>query len=321
MESPVLKQKGMAKVAIVGVGAVGSTLAYALMLQGLAREMVLIDLDVERAKGEAMDLSHGLPFVRRVEIWAGDYGDCREADIVVISAGGARRLGKSRLELTESNAAILREAIPQVCRYNEEGILLVITNPVDVMTYLTLKLSGREPSKVLGSGTLLDSARFRFLLSGHCGVDPRNVHAYIIGEHGDSALPVWSKANIAGMRLDDYCLICQRACPPEVKEGLFEQVRQGGYEVVRRKGATNYAIGLATTAIMESILRDQSTVMPVSLLLEGQYGITDICLSLPAVIDRSGIARVIQLDLNEVELEGLRRSAQILKEAAASVGW
>lgn len=310
----------MAKIAIVGAGAVGSTVAYATMIRGLATELVLIDAKREKAEGEAMDLNHGLSFVPPAQIWAGDYSDCHGAEIVVLSAGVASLPGETRLDLLERNSAIFREIVPQVARCNPEGILLVITNPVDVLTYLTAKLSGRPPSKVIGSGTVLDSARFRYLLSEHCGVDPRNVHAHIIGEHGDSEVPVWSLANISGVRLEEYCLVCGRGCTWEEREEIFQRVRRAGHEIIARKGATYYAIGLAATTIMESILRDQKSVLPVSSLLEGQYGLRDVCLSLPSIVDRGGVAKILDLPLSEMEIERLQQCARILKEATSSLG-
>ncbi len=218
----------MAKIAIVGAGAVGSTVAYATMICGLATELVLIDAKRDKAEGEAMDLNHGLSFVPPVQIWAGDYSDCQGAEIVVLSAGVASLPGETRLDLLEKNSAIFKEIVPQVARYNPEGVLLVITNPVDVLTYLSVRLSRRPPSRVIGSGTVLDSARFRYLLSEHCGVDPRDVHAYIIGEHGDSEVPVWSLANISGVRLEEYCLVCDRGCTRTEREEIFQRVCRAG---------------------------------------------------------------------------------------------
>jgi L-lactate dehydrogenase len=308
------------RIAIVGAGAVGSTLAYALMVRGQADEIVLTDINRAKAEGEAMDLGHGLPFVRPVEVHAGDYADCAHADVTIITAGAASRPGETRLDLAGKNAAIFRQIIPEIARHNLEGILLVVTNPVDVLTYLTLKLAGRPASKVIGSGTVLDSARFRYLLARHCGVDPRNVHAHVIGEHGDSEVPVWSLANIAGVRLTEYCLICGRGCTLAQQEEISSQVRKAAYEVIQRKGATFYAIGLATASIVESILRDQRSVLPVSSLLQGQYGLRDVCLSLPAVVGRAGVIELLEIPLDEGELEELRRSATVLQKVARSVG-
>lgn len=308
------------RIAIVGVGSVGSTLAYALMIQGQANEIVLVDVNRAKAEGEAMDLGHGLAFVRPVEVRAGDYADCAGADIVIITAGAASQLGETRLDLATRNVAIFKQIIPQIVRHNPEGILLVVTNPVDVLTYLTVKLAQHPADKVIGSGTVLDSARFRYLLARHCGVDPRNVHAHVIGEHGDSEVPVWSLANIAGTRLAEYCLVCGRGCTPVQREEISRQVRESAYEVIQRKGATFYAVGLATASIVESILRDQHSVLPVSSLLQGQYGLGDVCLSLPTVVGRTGVIKVLELSLNEKELERLRHSAAVLRKVERAVG-
>jgi len=306
------------RIAIVGTGAVGATLAYSLMIRGQADEIVLIDVNRAKAEGEAMDLRHGLPFVRPVDVHVGDYPDCAGADIVVVTAGAASRPGETRLDLASRNVAIFREIIPAIVQHNTDGILLVVTNPVDVLTHLTLKLSGRPAHRVLGSGTVLDSGRFRYLLAQHCGVDPRNVHAYIIGEHGDSEVPVWSLANIAGERLADYCAVCQRDCDGVPKEEIFRQVRDAAYAVIERKGATYYAVSLAVTSVIESILRNQRSILPVSSLMQGQYGLHDVCLSLPTVVGREGVIQVLELPLDEVELNGLQRSAEMLWDVARS---
>jgi L-lactate dehydrogenase len=307
------------RVAVVGAGVVGATFAYALMMRGQADEIVLIDVNRSKAEGEAMDLRHGLPFVRPVDVHVGDYADCAGADIVVITAGARSRPGETRLDLAERNVGIFRQIIPEVVRHNEDGILLVVANPVDVLTYVTLKLSGRPTGKVIGSGTVLDSARFRYLLAEHCGVDPRNVHAYIIGEHGDSAVPVWSLTNIAGTRLTDYCVVCQQDCDGMPKDEIFHQVRDAAYEVIQRKGSTHFAIGLAVASIVESILRNQRSVLPVSSLMEGQYGLENVCLSLPTIVGREGVVQVLELPLDDDEVRGLRQSAAVLKEVARSL--
>lgn len=317
MESTAARSR---RIAVIGAGAVGATFAYALMIRGQADEIVLIDVNRAKAEGEAMDLRHGLPFVRPVDVHVGDYSDCAGADIVVITAGAASKPGESRLDLASRNAEIFRQIVPEVVHYNTEGVLLVVTNPVDVLTCLATRLSGRPVNKVIGSGTVLDSARFRYLLAEHCGVDPRNVHAHIIGEHGDSEVPVWSLANIAGTRLTDYCVVCQRDCDGIPKEEIFAQVRDAAYEVIQRKGSTHHAIGLAVSSIVESILRDQHSVLPVSSLMQGEYGLENVCLSLPTVVGREGVVQVLELPLAEEELESLRRSAAVLQEVARSVG-
>jgi L-lactate dehydrogenase len=312
--------RSLRRIAIVGAGAVGATLAYALMIRGQADELVLIDINRAKAEGEAMDLRHGLPFVRPVDVHVGDYADCAGADVVAITAGAASRPDETRLDLASRNVNIFRQIVPEVVRHNTDGVLLVVTNPVDILTYLTVQLANRPPAKVIGSGTVLDSARFRYLLAEHCGVDPRNAHAYIIGEHGDSEVPLWSLANIAGTRLNDYCGICHRDCTGLPKDAILRQVRDAAYEVIERKGATYYAVGLSVSYIIESILRDQRSVLPVSSLMQGQYGLEDVCLSLPTILGQQGIVQVLDLPLNAEELAGLRASAEVLQGVARSVG-
>ncbi len=307
------------RVAIVGAGHVGATFAYALLLGGLATEIVLVDINRDRAEGEAMDLNHTVPFAHPTRIWAGDYADCAGAIVTVIAAGAAQKPGETRLDLVRKNAAIFRQIVPQVVQHNPEGILLIATNPVDVLTYVTWKLSGLPAQRVLGSGTILDTARFRYLLSQHFGVDPRSVHAYIIGEHGDSEVPVWSLANIAGMRLPAFCAVHGLTYDRAAMDEIFRQTRDAAYHIIERKGATYYAVAAGLMRIVEAILRDQSTVLSVSSLIEDYYGIRDVCFSLPTVVDRGGVERVLRLDLAPEEIEGLRQSAQVLKTTLAQL--
>ena len=299
--------------AIVGVGNVGATFAYTLLLSGLAPEIVLIDVNRQRAEGEAMDLVHGVPFAPAARVWSGDYADCAGAAVTVITAGAAQRPGETRLELSKRNTAIFRQIVPAVAQANPDGIIVVATNPVDVLTYETWRMSGLPPERVIGSGTILDTARFRYLLSEHFGVDPRSVHAYIIGEHGDSEVPVWSLANIAGMRLPAFCASQGRAYEPAAMEEIFRQTRDAAYEIIERKGATYYAIGAGLLRLVEAIVRDQRTVLSVSSRITGYYGLDDVAFSLPTVIDRRGVVQPLRLELDEEELAGLRRSAAILR--------
>ncbi|MEA4909472.1 MAG: L-lactate dehydrogenase [Chloroflexi bacterium] len=301
------------RVAVVGAGNVGSTFAYALMLSGLATEIVLIDANHAKAEGEAMDLNHGVPLASPARFWAGEYSDCAGAAVTVVTAGSAQRPGETRLDLVQRNAVIFRQIISQIVQYNPQGIILVATNPVDVLTYVAWKVSGLSPERVFGSGTILDTARFRYLLSQHFSVDPRSVHAYIIGEHGDSEVPVWSLANIAGMRLDDYCEANDLQCQDEALGKIFTQTRDAAYEIINRKGATYYAVATGLLRIVEAILRDQGTVLSVSSLMQDYYGIDGVYLSLPTVIDRDGIKRVVRLKLEQEEIDGLKRSADILQ--------
>jgi L-lactate dehydrogenase len=308
------------KVAIVGAGFVGTTFAYSLLIRSLVSEIVLIDTDRDRAEGEAMDLSHGLPFLEPMAVRAGDYSDCADSDIVVVTAGGARKSGQSRLELATGNFALMREVISKITEYNKKCILLMVTNPLDVMTYAALKLSDFPKTKVIGSGTVLDTARLRYSIGEYLGVDSRNVHSYIIGEHGDSEVPVWSLANVAGIRLKEYCPLCNVPYKKSVFDELFVEVRDAGKEIIRRKGRTNYSIGLSLTKIVESIVRGENSILTVSCYLENYHGVGDVCLSVPAVVNREGVEKIIDLPLDSQEEEAFRKSAEAVQEINKSLG-
>ncbi|MDZ7375786.1 MAG: L-lactate dehydrogenase [candidate division KSB1 bacterium] len=314
-----MEQKLTLKICIVGAGQVGSTFAYALLIRGLALEIVLIDINRDLAEGQAQDLSHGLPYVHPTRIYAGTYADCADADIVVITAGAAQKPGESRLDLTHRNVEIFRGMIPEIAQYNRHAIFIIVSNPVDVLTYATIKFSGFAPNRVIGTGTTLDSARFRFLLSQHCGVDPRNVHAYIIGEHGDSEVPVWSLVHISGVQLDQFCKKCTRGCSMEMKQRIFEEVRTAAYHLIEKKGATYHAIGLATLTMVESIVRDQKSILTISSYLENYLGLSDVCLSVPTIVSRQGVVSQIELPLSSEELDGLHRSAQVINSVLRQV--
>ena len=313
------RRSNPARVAIVGTGNVGATFAFALMLSGLAAEIVLIDVNRTRAEGEAMDLNHAVPFAQQTRIWAGDYVDCDGADVTVISAGMAQRPGESRIDLLRRNASVFAQIVPEVARHNPNGIILVATNPVDIMTHIAWRLSGLPASRVIGSGTILDTARFRYLLSQHFGVDPRSVHAYIIGEHGDSEVPVWSLANIAGMRLRDFTRANGMEWNERAMEKIFHQTREAAYRIIDLKGATYYAVAAGLVRIVESILRNQRTVLSISSLVDGYSDVSDVCLSVPTVVDRGGVERVLQLELAPEEAEAFRRSGRFLKETADQI--
>ena len=311
--------EGGRKVGIVGTGMVGASFAYALMQRSLTNEMVLIDANRGRAEAEAMDLQHGLPFVRPIDIRAGDYADLAGAAITVVTAGAAQKPGETRLQLLERNAAIFRQIIPPIAEHNPDGIIVVATNPVDIMTSLTIKYSGLPAQRVIGSGTVLDTARFRSMLGEHYNVDPRSVHAYIVGEHGDSELPLWSTATIGGMRLEDYQPAGGQKIDRATRERIFERTRDAAYAIIERKGATYYAIGLGLLAVVESILRNQRSVLTVSSQMTGQYGVSDICISLPTIVGSGGAEEVLLLSISPEEEEGFRRSATTLKERLAQV--
>ena len=307
------------RVAVVGVGNVGSTFAYALLLSGLAAEIVLIDANHAKAEGEAMDLNHAVPFSHPTRIWAGHYEDCADAAITVVAAGTNQKKGETRLDLLRKNAAIFRQIIPQVARHNPNGVILIATNPVDVLTYASLEFSGLPPQRVIGSGTILDTARFRYLLSQHFGVDARSVHAFIIGEHGDSEVPVWSLANIAGMLLPKFSAAHGIPYEQAQMDEIFRQTRDAAYHIIERKGATYYAVAAGMMRLAEAILRNQATVLSASGLVKDYYGISNVCLSLPTVITRAGMERKLHLELSPEEQAGLRKSAEVLQDTIAKL--
>jgi len=307
------------RIAIVGAGNVGSTFAYTLLLSGLAPEIVLIDVDGRRAEGEAMDLGHAVPFSRPTRVWAGDYADCSGAAVTVITAGSGQRPGETRLDLVRRNATIFDEIAPRVAEANPDGIVLVTTNPVDVLTYTTLARTGLPRERVIGSGTTLDTGRFRALLAEHFAVDARSVHAFIVGEHGDSEVPVWSLANVAGMSLAELTRARGQAFDQAELDEIFERTRRAAYEIIERKGATYYAIAAALLRIVEAIVRAQRPVLSVSSLVDGPYGLHDVCLSLPTVVGRAGAERILELPLDGVERDRLHASARVLRDTIDSV--
>ena len=309
------------KCAIIGCGFVGSATAFSLVESGLFSEMVLLDANPDKAEGEAMDLSHGLPFAQPMRIYAGTYDDIADCGLVVITAGANQKPGETRLQLVKKNVSILKSIIPQIKQRGYEGILLVVSNPVDILTYAAWKLSGFPAKRVIGSGTVLDTARLKYLLGEHLGVDSRSVHAFIIGEHGDSELAVWSSANISGVDLADFCELKGESSYREDLHSLYENVRDSAYQIIEKKGATYYAIALAVSRIVEAILRDERSILTVSSLFHGEYGVEDVCLSAPTVVDRSGASHVLEVKLNQQEKRALQQSAETLKQLARQIGF
>ncbi len=309
-----------ARVAIVGAGNVGTTFAFTLLQSGLASEIVLIDANRDKAEGEAIDLNHAMQLSQPARIWAGGYEDCAGAAITVVTAGSAQKPGETRLDLIHRNYAIFQKIIPEVVKYNPNGILLIATNPVDILSHASWKLSGLPAERVIGSGTVLDTARFRYLISQKAGVDPRSVHAYIIGEHGDSEVPVWSLANIAGMPLRVFCEMNCQDSSDEAWNSIFAETRDAAARIIQLKGATFYAIANGLLRIVEAILRDQNTVLSVSTLVKDYYGIDGDYLSLPSVIGRDGVKHYLRLNLNQHEQEGLQKSANVLNEIIKELG-
>ena len=306
------------RVVIVGAGNVGSTTAFALMVQGIASEIVLIDKNKRKCAGEVLDLTHGISFVKPVRIWAGDYADCKHADIVLICAGAKQKPGQSRLGLLKPNTKIISEIVKKivknVTRHTKKAIILVATNPLDVMTYVALKVSGLPPYQVFGTGTNLDSSRFRWLLAERFGLAATSMHAFLIGEHGDSSVPVFSHANIMGKNITELPEYNQK-----VAQEAYEKTKSAAYDIISRKGATYYAIALSVAEIIRAILYDENHVLLVSSLLTGQYGLRDVCLSLPSVVGRAGIKKIIDIDLTQDELEKLQKSARVIQEEIKKV--
>ncbi|MEO8765323.1 MAG: L-lactate dehydrogenase [Ginsengibacter sp.] len=298
------------RIVIIGVGSVGSTTAFTLLVRGRMEELVLIDANKQKAIGDALDMNHGLPFVNSARVWAGDYEDCREADIIIITAGAAQKPGESRIDLLKRNVTIFESITTEVLKYNTDGILLVASNPVDVMSYFTWKKSGWPSRRVIGSGTLLDSARFRYLISEQLGIDSRSIHAHIIGEHGDSELPVWSLANVAGTGL---------TLSGEQMESVFSNTRDAAYQIIEAKGSTYYAIALALDRICTAILRNESAVLNVSTLLTHYHGISDVYLGVPCIVDRNGIREVLPFNIDQDETALLEASANKIKNIIHSI--
>ncbi len=301
---------------MIGVGDVGASIAYTVQVSGLATEIVLVDANRGRAEGHALDMNHGLFFTAPTKITWGDYADCAASDVIIVTAGARQGEGESRLDLTRRNAGIIRGVMEGLKPGLDQAKIIVITNPVDVMTGVAIETSGLPFHRVFGSGTVLDSARFRYELSHRCMVDPRNVHAYVIGEHGDSEVFLWSQVRIAGVELEWFCPQCGRKCSLEDRGAIEKAVRESAYHLIDIKGYTNYGVSLAVRRIIGAILRNESSVLTVSGLLDGEFGLSDVCLSLPCVLNAEGIVRIIEAPLAEQEREALRRSADIIKEAA-----
>lgn len=309
----------MQKVAVIGCGFVGSTSAFSLIQTGLFSEMVLIDANQQKAKGEAMDLSHGGAYLNPVNIYAGSYDDIVDAGLIVITAGANQKPNETRLDLVKKNVAIFKSIIPEIKKRNCEGILLIVANPVDILTYVTLKLSGFPAHRVIGSGTVLDTARLKYVLGRHLQVDPRDVHAYIIGEHGDSELAVWSGAQVAGIHINHFCELRGHFEHQAAMERLAQEVKDSAYEIIERKGATYYGVAVAVRRIAEAIVKDEHAVLPVSSLMHGEFGLEDLCLSIPTVVGREGVEMVVDIYLNNEENDKLQNSAKALKEVLDSL--
>ena len=302
------------KAAMIGCGAVGATSAFSLMQSGLFSELVLIDANQQKAEGEATDLSHGLPFGRPMKIYAGTYDDLADCYLIIITAGAAQKPDETRIDLVNKNVKIFKSIIPEIVKRNTEGILLVVSNPVDILTYVTLKLSGFPTNRVIGSGTVLDTARLKYLLGEHLQVDSRSIHAFIIGEHGDSELAVWSSANVSGVDLNHFCELRGHYNHMEAMERIYTDVRDSASEIIEKKGATYYGIAMAVRRICESIIRNEHSILPISSLICGHYGLEDVCMGVPTVVGRNGAETVLDIPLNGLEQRKLMASADALRK-------
>ena len=309
------------KVVVVGAGSVGATYCYSLAQSGLADDIVLLDKNDDLAQGQVLDLVHGQIFFPSVSIRTGSQADYSDATLVVITAGAAQKPGETRLQLLQKNARIVGDIAADVAAQKCQGIILIVSNPVDVLTYVALKRSGWERGRVFGSGTVLDSARFRHLLGTHCGVDVHNVHAYILGEHGDSEFAAWSMTNVAGISIEQYCPFCGKCSDwMEERKRIEKEVRDSAYQIINYKGATQFAVGLAIVRITAAILRGQNSVLSVSTLVNGEFGISDVCLSVPCIVSEKGISKIIKSPLPENEIASLTASAEVLRKAIRQPG-
>lgn len=309
------------KAAIIGCGFVGASIAFALMQQGIFSELILIDQNQEKAQGEAMDLSHGIPYTSSMQIRAGTYDDIVDCAMIILTAGVSQKPNESRLDLIGRNIVILKSILSELTRRNVQGILLVVSNPVDILTYAAWKLSHLPAHRVIGSGTVLDTARLKYLLGQHLGVDSRNVHATIIGEHGDSELAVWSSANVSSVDLDHFCELRGHHQHREAMDQIYNDVRNSAYEIIQKKGSTYYGIAMAVARIAQCIMMDEHAILPVSTVLQGEYGLSGLALSIPSILGHAGVERVLDLPLSPKERQSLLDCAQQLQSIISQLSF
>lgn len=302
------------KAAIIGCGFVGSASAFSLMQSGLFSELVLIDANREKAEGEALDIAHGIPFARQMKIYAGDYDDIMDSAVIIVTAGANQKPDETRLDLVHKNVEIFKSIIPEIAKRDYQGILLIVANPVDILTYTALKLSGMPEKRVIGSGTVLDTARLKYRLGEHLSVDSRSVHAFIIGEHGDSEIAVFSSANVSGIPLNRFCEMRGHFAHDESTRRIAEEVKNSAYEIIAKKHATYYGIAMSVKRICEAIVRDEKSILPVSSMMCGEHGISDVVLSMPSIVGKDGIETQVPISLSEEEENRLRESADTLKK-------
>lgn len=305
------------KVAMIGCGFVGAACSFAIMQSGLFSEMVLIDADKNKAEGEALDISHGVPFAKPIKIYAGDYDNIKDASLIIVSAGANQKPGETRLDLVKKNISIFKSIIPEIKKRDFNGILLIVANPVDILTTAAQKLSGLPENKVIGSGTVLDTARLKYELGNHLNVDSRSIHAFIIGEHGDSEIAAWSSANVSGIPLNKFCEMRGHFNHAEAMKKIAQNVKNSAYEIIEKKRATYYGVAMAVKRICEAIIRDEKSILPISSLMRGDFGIEGISLSMPAIIGKDGVECLVPIQLNEEEISKLQKSAKTLQDILA----
>ena len=314
MEKNCLNCTNVRKVVMIGCGFVGAACSFAIMQSGLFSEMVLIDADKSKAEGEALDISHGVPFAKPIKIYAGDYDDIKDASLVIITAGANQKPGETRLDLVKKNISIFKSIIPEIKKREFNGVLLIVANPVDILTTVALKLSGLPENKVIGSGTVLDTARLKYELGNHLNVDSRSVHAFIIGEHGDSEIAAWSSANVSGIPLHKFCEMRGHFNHEEAMERIAENVKNSAYEIIEKKKATYFGVAMAVKRICEAIVRDEKSILPISSMMKGDFGINGISLSMPAIVSKDGVECLVPIQLNEEEISKLQKSAKTLSD-------
>lgn len=307
------------KAAVIGCGFVGAATAFTLMQSKLFSELVLLDANHDKAVGEAEDIGHGIPFAGEMDIYAGDYDDIADCSIIIVTAGANQKPNETRLDLVQKNVAIYKSIIPEIAKRNYEGILLIVSNPVDILTYVAQKLSGLPERRVIGSGTVLDTARLKYALSQHLNVDSRNIHSFIIGEHGDSEIAAWSSTNISGVPLDDFLEMRGHMHPDMDKQEIAEKVKNSAYDIIAKKHATYYGIAMSVRRICECIVRDEKSILPISTMMHGDFGIEDVCLSMPTILSTEGVETHIPIELSEKEHTSLKKSADTLKNIIAGL--
>lgn len=307
------KQINPRKAAVIGCGFVGSAIAFTLMQSRLFSEIVLLDADFDKADGEAMDIAHGVPFAGQMKVYAGGYEHMADAAVIILTAGANQKPNETRLDLVHKNTAILKNIIPEIVKCDFKGILLIVSNPVDILTYAAVKLSGFSENRVIGSGTVLDTARLKYALSEHLAVDSRSIHSFIIGEHGDSEIAAWSSTNVSGIPLDDFCEMRGHFNHAEAMKQIAENVKNSAYEIIAKKHATYYGIAMAVRRICECIVRDEKSILPISSIQHGNYGIHEIALSMPAIVGVNGVETHVPISLNAEETKSLLYSAETIK--------